>query len=164
MPSDIGGIPLHPLVVHAVVVLLPLAAVGVLLIAVVPAWRKNYATLVLVITAIATAAVPVATSTGEDLQETVSENPLVHKHAQLGDTALWFALPLLACAVALWWVARKERADQAVSRGFVTVVAVVSVVVALATTVQVVRIGHSGAKSVWQGTPVSSAGGESGEG
>jgi len=158
MPAEIGGIPLHPLVVHAVVVLLPLAAVGVLVLAVVPRWRRNYATLVLAVTALATALVPVATSTGEGLEESVGDSSLVSTHAELGDTMLWFALPLLLCAVALWWVARKERADQRVGRGLVMTVAVLSVVVAMASTVQIVRIGHSGAKSVWEGTPVSSAG------
>lgn len=158
MPTQIGGIPLHPLVVHAVVVLLPLSALGVLALAVVPRWRKNYATLVLVVTALATFLVPVASSTGEDLQAAVPESALVDQHAKLGDTMIWFALPLLLCAVGLWWVARKERADQAVGRGLVTTVAVLSVVVALAATVQIVRIGHSGANSVWHGTPVSSGG------
>jgi len=38
----INGLPLHPLLVHAVVVLLPLAAVGSIIIAVVPKWRRRY--------------------------------------------------------------------------------------------------------------------------
>lgn len=162
MPSDIGGIPLHPLVVHAVVVLVPLAAVGVLALAVVPGWRKNYATLVLVVTALATLLVPVATSTGEDLKDAVGDGPLVEQHAELGGTLLWFALPLLACAAALWWLGRKERADQPVAKGLAVTVAVLSLVVALAATAQTVRIGHSGATSVWEGVSVS--GTESGEG
>ena len=38
----INGLPVHPLVVHAVVVLLPLATLGLIAIAVRPAWRRTY--------------------------------------------------------------------------------------------------------------------------
>lgn len=42
----INGIPLHPLVVHAIVVLLPLATIGTLAIALRPRWRTRYGPLV----------------------------------------------------------------------------------------------------------------------
>ncbi|GAA4243047.1 DUF2231 domain-containing protein [Dactylosporangium darangshiense] len=38
MLDKINGLPVHPLVVHAAVALLPLAAIGVIAIAVRPAW------------------------------------------------------------------------------------------------------------------------------
>ncbi|MDH5279339.1 MAG: hypothetical protein OEW53_09900, partial [Actinomycetota bacterium] len=60
MPDTIGDVPVHPLVVHAVVVLLPLAALGVLVLVVVPRWRPTFAPLVLGVTVVATALVPVA--------------------------------------------------------------------------------------------------------
>ena len=59
---------MHPLVVHAVVVLLPLAALGVVALAVRPAWRGRFGVLVVVIAALATAAVPLATDSGESLE------------------------------------------------------------------------------------------------
>ncbi|MEV4388804.1 DUF2231 domain-containing protein, partial [Micromonospora sp. NPDC049580] len=62
MPDTVNGLPLHPLVVHAVVVLLPLAALGVAALAVRPSWRGRYGGLVVLITALATAAIPLATS------------------------------------------------------------------------------------------------------
>ena len=42
----INGVPIHPLVVHAVVVLLPLAVLGTIAIVVRPAWRLRYGPLV----------------------------------------------------------------------------------------------------------------------
>ena len=36
---EITGLPLHPLVVHAAVTLIPLSAVGAVALAVVPRWR-----------------------------------------------------------------------------------------------------------------------------
>ena len=46
IPDSIAGLPLHPLIVHAAVVLLPLSALGVLLVVVFPRLRAGYALLV----------------------------------------------------------------------------------------------------------------------
>ena len=62
MPETLGGIPIHPLVVHAVVVLIPLAALGVMAISVIPRWRGRFGVLVVGAATVATALVPVATA------------------------------------------------------------------------------------------------------
>ena len=69
----INGLPLHPLVVHAVVVLLPLAVLGTIAIAVRPAWRLSYGPLVVAIAAVATVLIPVSTSSGEALEKRVGD-------------------------------------------------------------------------------------------
>ena len=66
----LGGVPAHPLVVHAVVVLLPLAAVGTLLVVARPLWRQQLGVWVLLLALAGVAAVPVATQTGEQLPHT----------------------------------------------------------------------------------------------
>ena len=71
----INGLPVHPLVVHAVVVLLPLATLGTLAIAVRPAWRRAYGPLVVACAAVATVLIPVATSSGEALENLVARLP-----------------------------------------------------------------------------------------
>jgi hypothetical protein len=141
--DTIIGLPIHPLVVHAVVVLLPLAALGIIAIALRPTWRRTYGLLVLAITFVATAAVPVAKLSGEQFAKRVGLTP--QPHARLGAQLIWFAIPLLVLALAL------VVGDRRWSRRAVTIVAALSVVAAVATTVQVVRIGHSGAKATWAG-------------
>ena len=64
-----NGLPLHPLFVHGVVVLLPLAIVGTIAIAVRPAWRTRYGLLVVGAALAATVMIPVATSSGEALEK-----------------------------------------------------------------------------------------------
>lgn len=159
MPDTVNGLPLHPLVVHVVVVLLPLAAIGVAALAVRPSWRGCYGALVVVIAALATLAVPLASSSGEDLEHRVGDPGV---HAQLGDTLIWFAIPLLVVAVALVWLHRRTSrpaGNRASTAGKVTVVvAALAVVVAAANLVQVYRVGDSGAKAVWGNTPAASAG------
>ncbi|MFF5175928.1 DUF2231 domain-containing protein [Micromonospora sp. NPDC000089] len=156
MPDTINGLPLHPLVVHAVVVLLPLAALGVIALAVRPSWRGRFGILVAAVAAVATAAVPLATSSGEGLERRVGDPG---RHAELGDTVLWFALPLLAVAVALVWLHRRAAAAErpAPTRpGAVgVVVAVLAVLIGVANLVQVYRVGESGAKAVWGDTPAA---------
>lgn len=150
----INGLPVHPLVVHAVVVLLPLAIVGTVLIAVRSSWRATYGPLVLVFAALATVLTPVATSSGEALEKRVGDPG---KHAQLGDQLIWYAIPLLVLLLVLVLLDRLQRRDVTRSRGgLATGVAVLAVVAAVACGVQVYRVGDSGARSAW-GDRVSSA-------
>ncbi|MBS2940073.1 hypothetical protein KDN32_20245 [Nocardioides sp. J2M5] len=142
----INGLPVHPLVVHAVVVLLPLATLGTIAIAVRPAWRRPYGLLVVACTAVATVLIPVSTSSGEALEKHVG-NP--GEHAELGEQLIWFAIPMLLLAAAMWWLDRRAGAGRPAGAGVVRTVTVLAVVAALATTVQVYRVGDSGAKAAW---------------
>lgn len=142
----LNGLPVHPLVVHAVVVLLPLAVLGAIGIAVVPRWRQRFGVLVLAVTVAAVVAIPVATQSGEALERRVGDPGA---HAELGDQLIWFALPLLVVVAALVWMDR--RAGEPSRRGLTLVVAVLAVVVGVANLVQVYRIGDSGARAAWGG-------------
>jgi hypothetical protein len=88
----VDGIPAHPLLVHAVVVLLPLAALGGLVIAARATWRRRFGVAVLLLTAAGVAAVPLATRTGNQLKAVLPANPKIDQHAALGDNVLPFAL------------------------------------------------------------------------
>ncbi|MDR7254782.1 putative membrane protein [Nocardioides sp. BE266] len=139
----INGLPVHPLVVHAVVVLLPLACLGTIAIAVRPAWRRTHGILVVACAAAATVLIPVATSSGEALEEHVGDPG---QHAALGDQLIWFAIPLLVLSAALVWLDRRPAVP---SRGLTRTVGVLALVAALATSVQVYRVGDSGARAAW---------------
>jgi uncharacterized membrane protein len=157
--DTIDGLPVHPLVVHAVVVLLPLAVLGTILVAVLPRWRVRYGGLNALVAVIATGLCPIATGSGEALEHRVGDPGA---HAELGDQLVWFALPMTLLAIVLWWVQRRHRADADLAadvedpggrgpravRGL-GVVAVLSVVAAVAAGVQVYRVGDSGAEAVW---------------
>ncbi len=64
VPTLLSGLPLHPLVVHVAVVLVPAAVLGALLVALWPAARRRWGWPVVVLTALAAISVPLATSTG----------------------------------------------------------------------------------------------------
>lgn len=166
----INGIPVHPLVVHAVVVLLPLAMLGTIAIAVRPCWRVTYGPIVVATAAVAAILCPVATSSGEALEKRVGEPG--YDHAELGETLVWFAIALVLVSALL--VLLQRRHDKATtttatttatvtaatsSDRLLTGVAVLAVLVALATTYQVYRVGDSGAKTVWKDQVSSTTGG-----
>ena len=163
------GLPAHPLMVHAVVVLVPLCSLGVAVSALWPAAGRCLVWVLLGLTTITAAMVPLAAESREAFEEMVKENGLVERHAQLGDDYLPYALALLVGAVAvagLQWIegsrARQERSHggdwedvsgrRRTPRWLVIVVAVVALVGCAAATVQIVRVGHhSGAAAVWSG-------------
>jgi hypothetical protein len=175
VPTFVFGLPLHALVVHAVVVLVPMAVLGAVLIAVWPAARRRYRWPVLALTALATVSIPIATSTGEGLEHSLPRSPLIQAHAHLGDQLLPFAAALLVVVAVLAFadrysapvdegtpgpsgagaarggVAVAER-TQTWARPVTLVLAVLAVVLAAVTAVQVVRIGDAGARAAWSDT------------
>lgn len=153
MFDTINGAPVHPLVVHVIVVLVPLAALGTFAIVAVRRWRVTYGPLVVGAALVSTALMPAATSSGESLEEKVGDPG---RHAELGDQLIWFSLPLLVLVAALVWMewrAARTTAGHAApppaNRTALNAIAALAVVAALAVTVQVVRVGDSGAKAVW---------------
>lgn len=160
----LAGLPLHPLVVHAAVVLLPLAAVGVIAIAVNSKLRSKYAALVVLVSAAALLVMPLASKTGEDLTRYVDHTQAMKDHVAMGESGLGAGFAVFIAACLLWWM--KQRASR--SRGSLAKVIIVgSVIAALASTAVVVRIGHSGATSAWakESNAAPHAGwGEEGEG
>jgi hypothetical protein len=145
--DTIFGLPVHPLIVHATVVLVPTAALLVALAAVYPRFRAWIGPVPALAALAACVLVPLSTSSGEELEHHVGDSSLVEKHAQLADTLIWLVLPLALVAVVGWWVHRRTS----VGTGAVVAVAVASVVLAGGTLVDVVLIGHSGAKAAWTG-------------
>ncbi len=143
----INGLPIHPLVVHAVVVLLPLAVLGAISIAVRPAWRLRFGPLVIADAAIATVLCPVATSSGESLEARVGDPG---QHAALGETLVWFAGSLLLISAALWFIERRRAEARPLGPSWLPAAAsVVAVIIGLASVVQVYRVGDSGARAAW---------------
>jgi hypothetical protein len=157
----IDGIPLHPLVVHAVVVLLPLAALGAVVIAVSRVWRRTLGVPVLLVTLVGVAAVPMATTTGAQLWTALGgANPLIDVHAQraswLLPVALLFLVLVAAAVLTERATARAEagahaRTTTATRARAASGLSVLAALAGLAVTAVVVWVGHAGSVVVWQG-------------
>ncbi|QTE30797.1 DUF2231 domain-containing protein [Pengzhenrongella sicca] len=151
MFDTIAGLPLHPLVIHATEVIVPAAALAVALAALWPRFRRWAGLLPLGLALAALVLVPVSEQSGEALEERVGESALIEAHAQLAEGLLPWVVGLVAVAALLGWWFRGERAARAarVPRWVAVALAVAAVLASTGTTVQAVRIGHSGATAVW---------------
>ncbi|WP_157550616.1 DUF2231 domain-containing protein [Nocardioides jensenii] len=154
MPHSIAGLPIHPLLVHATVVIVPAAALAVLLAAVWRRFRRWSGPLPLALAVLGLILDPLSTSSGESLEHQVGGSTLIEKHAELADGLLPWMIALVAGAAGLYaWHWRQDRrgpgAVPASQRWVPVAISVLAVVAALGTTVQVVLIGHSGAKAAW---------------
>ena len=105
--DTLNGLPAHILLVHAVVVLLPLAAFLLVLTALWPAARRHLAAANAILSVVVVALIPLTTSAGEWLEKNVDRSPLVRDHAERGDTAIFVALPIAALALVIWWRGRE---------------------------------------------------------
>lgn len=160
MPDTIFGLPLHPLIVHATVVLVPTAALLLLLSALVPRFRRWAGPLTPAVALVALALVPLSTSSGENLESEVGGNPLIEQHSEYADMLLPWMIAVAVLAVGVYWYDRRTRTSlegPRTSKSLGVVLAGLAVVACAGTTVQVVLIGHSGAEAAWHGVASQSS-------
>lgn len=139
------GLPVHPLVVHAAVVLVPLVALSALAMSYWPSFSIKYGKPVLILAVVAQLSLFVAKSSGESFEERLGKE--VERHANLGETAPLTFIPLLVLLFIRW---RMDRSGATV--GSPKVRRMVSILLALSAVLALVFIyltGHSGAESVW---------------
>jgi uncharacterized membrane protein len=153
MPEFVNGLPLHPLVIHFAVVLIPLSALGAVVIAVWPAARARVGWLVVAAAGVAAVLTPVATSSGKDLARRLPEQELINTHERLGDLMIYFSVPLFVVVLAL--MIGHHFAGQTSPYGWakpmLIVAAVLSVGFGVASGVHTYRVGDAGARAVWDG-------------
>lgn len=148
--ESLFGLPAHPLVVHAAVVLLPIAAVGTLVVAAAPRARRHYAPLVLAASLVATVAVGLAQSSGEALEDHVRETALVEAHTSQGESVLPWAAGVTVVAAVVTAAPHLSRRFPGLRPPVATAVLVVAALVAgIGAVWTVVDVGHSGAKATW---------------
>lgn len=143
--GSVAGLPLHPLVIHAAIVLIPLAAISALVMSYLPSFSRRYGKLTLVIAIVAQLSLFLAKVTGEAFEEILDKD--VGNHAELGEIAPFITLPMVALIYLRW---RLDRSGANVGSPWVRRLTSLALIVAsLASIVIVVLVGHSGAESVW---------------
>jgi len=157
--STINGLPAHVLLVHIIVVLVPLTAVLTIVSALWPAARRRLIWLLVALSAFTVVMTPITTDAGEWLEHKVGRTPAIHTHAQLGDTMIYFAIGLLVGVLLLLLVHLRETRNRPAGRILVGIVAVIAIAAGVAATVQVYRIGDSGAHATWGYQVATTSGG-----
>ncbi len=145
MLDTVAGLPIHALVVHAVVVLVPLAALGALLMAVRPSFSRRFGILVVLVAAAGAAASFVAKESGEQLAARVG---LPQQHADLGGVMPLVAGSLFLLLLVFWLFDRGIPANR-VRPGWMIAFAVVLALASLFALYWTIRVGHTGSEAVW---------------
>ena len=151
---ELNGVPLHPLIVHAVVVLGPLAALTGLAYAAVPRWRWLLRWPLAVLAVVTAVAAVLAAQAGESLLESRPElEPLVEEHEELGEllrtVSLAYAVVAGVAAWALGGVSALASGRGARETRFGIPVALVLAVSSVGLLVVLFLAGDSGAQAVW---------------
>lgn len=169
--DTISGLPAHPLLVHIPVVLIPIAAIGAVLMAIKPAWHHRYRWAVLVLGVVGCVGTVLAASAGEELEGALrraGEANTWESHAEAGETArtlaIVFLVALLAFVLVPWFLERRSKASAAESqqrlpKWIAPLLAVVAIGAGATSVVTIVDAGHSGATSVWQEDAPAEGGG-----
>lgn len=147
---EIQGLPLHPLVIHAVVILVPLSALGGIAMSVFTWARKRYGSLVVVGAFGAAVSTYVAQIAGQWLYTSREQNsPAATAHAEIGGQLLLWVILLFVGTVVVMLAQRLIEQDKPAGRIALIVGAVITIVMAIVSVVQVIRIGHAGSVAVW---------------
>ncbi len=151
--------PIHPLLVHFVVVLVPISALILLLSLCWPAARRRIGVASPIVAFVTLVLVPLTTEAGEWLEHRTPSDPLVEIHAELGEELLVWSLGVFVVSLAWWaihqprvqqwWTQRTGSAREQASRFLAVGLTVLGIALAVGSVVQVYRIGESGAAAVW---------------
>jgi hypothetical protein len=143
--GSVAGLPLHPLVIHASIVLIPLVAIGALVMSYLPSFSRRYGKLILFIALFAQLSLFLAKVTGEAFEEILDKD--MGNHAELGEIAPFVTLPMVVLIYLRW---RLDRSGATVGSVWVRRLTSLALILAsLASIAVIVLVGHSGAESVW---------------
>ena len=154
--NTLAGLPAHALLVHAAVVLVPLATIALAATGWKAAWRKTYSLPVAILAMAGAVFAFLAKQTGEPLQhslrvagEAAGQQVRFGDHPEQGDTAFFFAMVFGFVAVAFWAIDRYREKWDLPKWSPMAAYGVALIPAALALITMVVA-GHSGATLVWK--------------
>lgn len=149
----IAGLPLHPLLVHAVVVLTPLTALAVALVAVWPAARRRLGWAPQGAALIVAGLVPVTVLAGQNLAATIGYTPVILHHEALGLMLIPWAIALLIAAAAVAvderMLPRLRRTRPRWALALHLAIMATALISATGVTAVTVLAGDAGARAVW---------------
>ncbi|MFV0452927.1 MAG: hypothetical protein ACK5LS_11940 [Propioniciclava sp.] len=152
---QIAGLPLHPLFVHGAVVIIPLAALMIMLTAVWPAAARKLTFLTPAVAGVGLVLAFGAHVSGEWLFDRVGRSAALAEHIAYAELMNPAAGLLALAAGALWWWQRRLSSGPPVrpraARIGTVATSAFGILVAVGALVAVVLTGDAGARAVWLG-------------
>ncbi len=145
-PLDtIFGLPTHVLIVHATVVLLPIAVIGAIVLVLRRSVIHRLGWITVLVAGVGTAAAWVSRGSGEQLASRVG---YPQPHVEYGDDLPIHATVFFVLVLAYWLVARGIPGNRP-RPWWVIALAVMVLVASVGLLVSTVVTGHSGAEATW---------------
>ncbi|MFV0252649.1 MAG: DUF2231 domain-containing protein [Beutenbergiaceae bacterium] len=167
MFDQVLGLPMHILVLHAVVVLGPIAAISAIAYSVRPTWRWYLKWPTLMLAVIAGIAAFVTGQSGEALQQQMIANGAagellqnINDHAQAGKVAAALGIAFMVVTIAAVWFVlpagphpgqSEAKSGLRLNPVVRQVTAGLTIAVAIALIVAIALAGHLGATAAWDG-------------
>jgi uncharacterized membrane protein len=157
--TKIFGLPAHPLFVHIPVVLIPLTALGAIAMVCSARARDQFGWLVLAIGVVAGLSTQLAIESGKALRHSVPQSAVLRQHTHTAESIRPLILLLFVVALTVMLLDRRSRAawpfagrnpSREPRPATRVALIVLTVVVAVGTSVRLFQIGDSGAKATWQ--------------
>ena len=155
------GLPAHPLLVHAPIVLIPLGAIFSLVLMIRPKIRARVPLwLFPALCAMFLTLTFLATQSGEQFDELLKGLAPIERHQELAETTQLLVAALFGSSVVQAFV-RWRASSAASSEGknsvrtlqqTETALSVAVAIVAITATIWLIRTGHAGAEAVWEDT------------
>lgn len=152
----IFGLPMHALVIHAVVVLVPLAAIVAIAFAVLPLWRPVLRWPTAAGALLSGVMAWVAVASGETLlsrvsraRPTTTDFELVQTHVDRGYMVRILATVFMVLALAAVAILKPPGEDAPRRRPLELLVSILVVLSSVAVLTTVVLAGHAGSAAVW---------------
>jgi cytochrome b involved in lipid metabolism len=149
------GLPLHPLIIHAVVVLVPLSALGVIFLLVFPRLAPNFSPLILILLIASTVAGFIAENSGQALSNRVG---YPGDHAEQGERLAKLILLFTLFYITWFVIYRKSIKFKSADKLLKNSLSVLLLLAAIASTTLTFIVGHSGAKASWEDRIKASSG------
>jgi hypothetical protein len=141
----VAGLPLHPLIIHVSVILIPLVAISALVMSYLPSFSRRYGKAIFSLALVAQGSLFLSRTTGQALTKIMEKD--MGRHADLGEVAPFITLPMVAL---IYLRFRMDRSGTTFGSVFVRRLTSIALIVAsLASIAIVFLVGHSGAVSVW---------------
>jgi hypothetical protein len=154
--NSLLGLPVHVLIVHLAVVLVPLAATAFIGLGWRPAWRARFSLPLAGFAVVAAGSAFLAAQTGGSLKATIRSRALaagtranLGDHPGSGNRAEIFAILLAAGAITSWLLYR-QRDQLSLPTWISNALYAGTSLVALVAILTMVIAGHSGAALVWK--------------
>ena len=147
--NNLFGLPAHPLLVHLPVVMVPMAALGAIILAIFPKLFTRFGWWVTGIAFIGAIGSILAAGSGEKLEQKLGEHSaLLEYHAELGETTRLLSIILFVILLVVMLIRRYKPAlmTKKVISIFVSVLISAS---SIGAAWAVVETGHNGAKASW---------------